>query len=228
MKRKIGSLLIVCFAFLLAARAGYVTGLKDNQKDLPVYENISVYPAFSLPELTDTATFIVEAEVIEVGDTIMKEIPVSLTENPEEATESLSYPITPVTLTIHSSIKGDNIGTELIYYEEGGITPTYVQLSDGYAMEEGMEVILFLNSDGYCWGEQSIFPVVGENVILNNIAIEYVGKDNVSALETQTLSSNIRSQIDAHNINVMPTSDFISVIRSMSKNNNDTRNKAVL
>lgn len=215
MKKKIGSLLIVCCAFLLVAGVGYASGLKNNQKDLPVYENTSVYPAFSLPELTDTATFIVKAEVIEVGDTIMKEIPVSLTENPEEATESLSYPITPVTLTIHSSLKGNNTGNELIYYEEGGITPTYVQLPDGYAMEEGMEVILFLNSDGYCWGDQSIFPVVGENVILNNMAVEYVGKDNVSALETQTLSSNIRSQINAQSINVMPTSDFISVLQSL-------------
>lgn len=215
MKKKICSLLFVCCALLLTATVGYATGLKNNQNDLPIYENLSVYPNFSLPGLTDMATFIVEAEVIEVGDTFMKEIPVSLTENPEDATETLSYPVTPITLAIHSSIKGDNIGNEFIYYEEGGITSTYIQLPDGYAMEEGLEVILFLNSNGYCWGAQSIFPVVGENVILNNMAIEYVGEDNVSILETQTLNSNLRSQIDAQNINVMPTDDFISVIQSI-------------
>ncbi|MFG6342800.1 MAG: hypothetical protein K1W35_03155 [Lachnospiraceae bacterium] len=215
MKKKIGSLLIVCCTLLLTATAGYVTGLKNNQKDLPKYESTALYPAFSLPELTDESTFIVEAEVVEVGDTIMREIPVSLTENHEDATETLSYPVTPITLAIHSSIKGDNIGNEFIYYEEGGITSTYIQLPDGYAMEDGLEVILFLNSNGYCWGAQSIFPVVGENVILNNMAIEYVGEDNVSVLETQTLNSNIRSQIDAQNINVMPTDDFISAIQSI-------------
>lgn len=203
---------------MLTAIAGYATGLKNNQKNLPIYENTSVYPAFSLPQLTDTATFIVEAEVVDVGDTIMKEITVSLTEDLEDATESLSYPVTPITLAIHSSIKGDNTGNKLIYYEEGGITSEYVQLPDGYAMEEGMEAILFLNPDGYCWGVQSIFPISGENVILNNAAIEYIGKDNVSVLETQTLDSNIKSQIDAKSINVMPADDFISVIQSIVEN----------
>ena len=85
-------------------------------------------------------------------------------------------------------------------------------------MEEGMEAILFLNPDGYCWGVQSIFPISGENVILNNAAIEYIGKDNVSVLETQTLDSNIKSQIDAKSINVMPADDFISVIQSIVEN----------
>ena len=203
---------------MLTAIAGYATGLKNHPKNLPIYENTSVYPAFSLPQLTDTATFIVEAEVVDVGDTIMKEITVSLTENLEDATESLSYPVTPITLAIHSSIKGDNTGNKLIYYEEGGITSEYVQLPDGYAMEEGMEAILFLNPDGYCWGVQSIFPISGENVILNNAAIEYIGKDNVSVLETQTLDSNIKSQIDAKSINVMPADDFISVIQSIVEN----------
>ena len=218
MKKKTSFLLIVCCILMLTAFAGYATGLKNNIKNLPIYENTSVYPAFSLPQLTDTATFIVEAEVVDVGDTIMKEITVSLTENLEDATESLSYPVTPITLAIHSSIKGDNTGNKLIYYEEGGITSEYVQLPDGYAMEEGMEAILFLNPDGYCWGVQSIFPISGENVILNNAAIEYIGKDNVSVLETQTLDSNIKSQIDAKSINVMPADDFISVIQSIVEN----------
>ena len=218
MKKKTSFLLIVCCILMLTAIAGYATGLKNNQKNLPIYENTSAYPAFSLPQLTDTATFIVEAEVVDVGDTIMKEITVSLTENLEDATESLSYPVTPITLAIHSSIKGDNTGNKLIYYEEGGITSEYVQLLDGYVMEEGMEAILFLNPDGYCWGVQSIFPISGENVILNNAAIEYIGKDNVSVLETQTLDSNIKSQIDAKSINVMPADDFISVIQSIVEN----------
>lgn len=216
MKKKIKSVLIVCGTLLLIAIAGYSTGVKNSAKELPVYENTSVYPAFSLPQLTDTATFIVRAEVTEVGDTILKEIPVSLTENPEEATESISYPVTPIILTVHSSVKGDNIGNELIYYEEGGITSTYIQLPDGYAMEEGMDVILFLNPNGYCWGAQSIFPIVGDNVILNNMAVEYVGESNVSVLETQSLNSNIRSQIDVQTVNVMPADEFISIIQSIA------------
>ena len=216
MKKKTSFLLIVCCILVLTAITGYAARLKNNQKNLPIHENTSVYPAFSLPQLTDTAAFIVKAEVVDVGDTIMKEIPASPSENLEDAAESLSYPVTPVTLAIHSSIKGGDTGDKLIYYEEGGITSEYIQLPAGYAMEEGMEAILFLNPDGYCWGAQSIFPISGENVILNNPAIEYIGKDHVSVLETQALDSNIRNQIDAKSINVMPASDFISVIQSIA------------
>lgn len=145
MKKKFISLFIIVSVFLLTAIAGYSVGARNNMSELPVYENTAVYPAFSLPQLTDTATFIVDAEVVKVGDTFLKEIPLSLTENPEDATESITYPVTPITLAVHSTIKGDNIGNEFIYYENGGITSSYIQLPDGYAMEEGMDVILFLN-----------------------------------------------------------------------------------
>lgn len=216
MKKKFISLFIIVSVFLLTAIAGYSVGARNNMSELPVYENTAVYPAFSLPQLTDTATFIVDAEVVKVGDTFLKEIPLSLTENPEDATESITYPVTPITLAVHSTIKGDNIGNEFIYYENGGITSSYIQLPDGYAMEEGMDVILFLNVGGYSWGAQSIFPIVDGNVILNNMAMEYVDENNVSALETQSLNSNIRSQIDAHSVDVMPVDDFISLIQSIA------------
>ena len=74
-----------------------------------------------------------------------------------------------------------------IYYEEGGVTPDYVQLPDGYALEEGMESILFLNKEGYCWGAGSIFPVVGNKIILNETARNYFDEKDVSVWDTPDL-----------------------------------------
>lgn len=126
------------------ATVGYAFGFINRETDLAVYESTSLYPEFTLPELANVADVIVRAEVAEAGDTFMKEIPVSLTENPDKATESLSYPVIPIILTVYSSVKGA-APQKLIYYEEGGVAENYIQQPDGYAMESGMEVFLFLN-----------------------------------------------------------------------------------
>ena len=178
MKRKILNVSIICAILGITCFAGYQ--IKMNEKaDLPVFENTSIYPEFSFPDLVNEATYILNAEVIDVGDSFMKEIPVSLTENPNEATEILSYPVTPITLKVETPIKGNiSPNEEYIYYEDGGITDTCIILPSGYAMEEGYKVILFLNDDGYCWGEQSIYPIVGDHVILNEAAMQRRGTAN--------------------------------------------------
>lgn len=187
----------------------------NDIENLPIYENTSVYPEFSFADLTNEATYILNAEVIEVGDSFMKEIPVSLTENPEDASEVLSYPVTPIKLGIETTIKGNTNSDEFIYYEDGGITDTCIILPSGYAMEEGYNVILFLNSDGYCWGEQSIYPVIGNNVILNEAAIEYFDDNVVSSMEVEDITSNIRSQINAQSVMVTSIDNFVSSIQEL-------------
>lgn len=152
MKRKILSVSIICAILGMTCFAGYQAKMYEKEK-LPVYENTSIYPEFSFSDLVNEATYILNAEVIEVGDSFMKEIPVSLTENPDEVTEALSYPITPIKLRVETSIKGSINSDEYIYYEDGGITDTCIILPSGYAMEEGYKIILFLNNESYCWGE---------------------------------------------------------------------------
>lgn len=215
MKKKISSIIAVCIAVCITAVVGYSYGVNKDSGDLPIYESMAVYPEFSMPDLTEQSSTIVNATVVSIGDTYLEEIPVSLTEDLDEFSEVLYNPITPVTLEIETCIKGNDSISTLTYYEEGGITPSYIQLPDGFAMEEGMEVILFLNESGYSWGAQSIFPVVDNEVILNKMALDYVDNSNISVLNTSLIDSNLRSQINNSTVNVMDKEEFLSIVMEM-------------
>ena len=79
-------------------------------------------------------------------------------------------------------------------------------------MEEGMEVIIFLNDAGHCWGAQSIFPVAGNSVILNNTALEYVDSKDISVINKDNIKQDIRNQIDSDKVKVTDKEKFISDI----------------
>lgn len=199
---------------MIAFYAGYKVTMHAD-KNLPVYENTSSYPEYSFAELVDESDVIISAEVINVGDSFMKSVPVSLTENPDDATEELSYPVTPVTLRVNTSIKGQMTSDEFVYYEDGGITDTYIVETAGYTMEEGYSVLLFLNDAGYGWGQQSIYPIVDDSVILNDAAIDYMQGECITVEATAAINSNIRSQINSTEVQVMSVNDFISVVQEI-------------
>lgn len=215
MKKKISSIIVICAAVCIMAVLGYAYGKEVDKGELPIYESAAIYPAFSMPALTEKASTIVCATVVSIGETYLEEIPVSLTGNPAESSEVLYNPITPITLEIETHIKGNDTISTLIYYEEGGSTSSYIQLPDGYAMEEGMEVILFLNEKGRSWGAQSIFPVVGNEVILNKMALDYVDNDDISVLKTSQIDASVRNQISNSTVSVMDKESFLAIIEEM-------------
>ncbi len=216
MKKKISFIIVICLIVCIAVIFGYLYGESKDRSDLPVYENTTVYPEFSMPELAEKASIIVNATVVNIGDTYMEEIPVSLTENPDEISEALYNPVTPVTLEVETYLKGNDTADTLMYYEEGGITPTYIQLPDGFAMKEGMEVVLFLNEKGHSWGAQSIFPVVDNKVILNEMALDYIDNSEVLVINTSQIENSVRSQISDSAVSVMDKEDFLSLIEEIS------------
>lgn len=204
-----------CALIAVVALAGYSIGIINN-KNLPVVESTTIYPEFDMPSLTNTATYIVRAKVENVGDTILKELPVSLTENPEESTETISYPVTPITLHITDFIKGNTDNQTLIYYEDGGTTSSYIQLPNGYSLDNDMDIILFLNEDGYCWGEQSMFPVIDNKVILNEMAVTYIDANLISTVPLEEVSEiNYRNQIKKDTVSTMDIDDFTNTIRAL-------------
>ena len=73
-----------------------------------------------------------------------------------------------------------------------------------------MEVIIFLNDAGHYWGAQSIFPVAGNSVILNNIALEYVDSKDISVINKDNIKQDIRNQIDSDKVKVTDKEKFIS------------------
>ena len=200
-RKKVRNIIIAGVLFCIAVISGYIYKKNSMLKELPVYESTAMYPKLTLPQLADKASYIVNAKVINVGDTINNEVPVSLTGHPDDIAE---------TLEIISKLKGQINTDKITYYEDGGITPSYVQLPDGYAMEEGMEVIIFLNDAGHCWGAQSIFPVAGNSVILNNIALEYVDSKDISVINKDNIKQDIRNQIDSDKVKVTDKEKFIS------------------
>lgn len=218
MKRKISVSICICLMICVAAILGHFYGKSNSRTELPVCESMAIYPEFSMSELVETANTIVNAKVVAVGDTYMEEIAVSLTENPNEASEFIYIPITPITLDVETSLKGNETIDTLIYYEEGGTTSTYIQLPDGYGMQEGMEVILFLNDKGHSWGEQSIFPVVENEVILNETALKYLDDSDVSLINTSNIENCVRSQITDETVNVMDKDEFMSMIEDLVNN----------
>lgn len=218
MKKKISFIIAVCVAVCIMVALGYLYGKSVDKGDLPIYESAAIYPAFSMPALAEKASTIVSATVVSIGETYLEEIPVSLSGNPADSSEVLYNPITPVTLEIETCIKGNDAVSTLIYYEEGGNTPSYIQLPDGYAMEEGMEVILFLNERGHGWGAQSIFPVVGDDVILNRMALDYVDDSDVSVLNTSQIDGKVRSQISNSTVSVMGKEEFLTIVEEMVNN----------
>lgn len=175
------------------------------------------YQEFTIPFLTDKAIYIMQAKVMEVGDTLEKEMAVSLTENPKEAMETISCPITPITLKVEDVMKGKDIaaGDTFIYYEDGGRTSDYIQLPDGFFMEEGMDIILFLNKEGYCFGYQSMFPVINDQVLLNEMALDYVNSDKVSEMDIENMKSIFREQINNPISSFMQVKDFTNIIKAL-------------
>lgn len=214
LKKRIYIVIVFLLACIAAVTAGYLYK-KNNITEHIVYGNTADYPKLSLKQLTNMASYIVNAKVADIGETVNHKVSVSLTGNQDDTEKDLYTPVTPVTLEIQAALKGKCNSGRIVYYEYGGVTESYVQAPDGYSMEKGMEVILFLNNDGFNWGAQSIFPVNDNYVILNSMALEYIDNKEVSVIDKNNIETCIRKQLDTQEVSVMGKEKFISVINSL-------------
>lgn len=215
--RKSTFMLTVGCAFAAVIIAGNAFGNHLAKRERPILESTALYPDLTMQELTDKAHSILYARVENVGDTYMYGAAVSLTEDFEEAADTVSYPVTPITLVTIHVLKGEPEEGYFTYFEMGGITSDYIRRPDGYAMEEGMEVILFLNEEGFGWGAQSIFPVVDGQVILTDRAVKDFSAKLVSDLETESINAGIRSQLHSKSVKVMGLENFNKLVEDMLK-----------
>ena len=73
----------------------------------------------------------------------------------------IEYAVTPIELKVISVLKGDYAKGDIIkYFEDGGETDnTIYTCFSAYNPKVGDKFVIFLNSCGYGWGDQSIYPV---------------------------------------------------------------------
>lgn len=124
-KRKM--VILVALMMIFVATGIWVYNMN---KSLPVVYSTSTYPDYSVKELVDESENIVFGMVTAIGTTQMHEVRVSTTLDPTKVEDVLYYPVTPVTISIEDSVKG-NESNKIIYYEESGITDTYIQKPEG-------------------------------------------------------------------------------------------------
>ena len=116
----------------------------------------ALYPELNLEELSIRAEYIISGKVTDVKNTELREIQTYEDIEMTVPTEVIEYPVTPVTVAVEEAIKGD-VENVFTFYQDGGITDTYIQLPDGEKLETGDEVIIFASESKEGWGQRSVF-----------------------------------------------------------------------
>lgn len=116
-----------------------------------------------------------------------------------------SYPVTPVTLKVHSYIKGEDTQDTIIFYD-----------ADRLLEEEGVEVILFLDKDNTGWGGQSIYEVIDNQVKIKSSDIENIDESKISTTKLSD-ENDIVNPVNTTTINRMNKEDFIDVIKNWTE-----------
>ncbi|MBA4688853.1 MAG: hypothetical protein H2184_17130 [Candidatus Galacturonibacter soehngenii] len=187
----------------------------NEYKPLPVVYCTSTYPDYSVKELAIESENIVYGKVVSIAPTQMHEVRVSTTLDPTKVEDVLYYPVTPVTISIKDSIKGDEL-SKIIYFEESGVTDTYIQKAQGYQMSQGMEVVLFLNEEGYGWGSQSVYPVIDDQVVLQDKAINEIPSNKINSISADVIEEkySISSSYEAENVSTTSLDEFLKLVNS--------------
>lgn len=184
-------------------------------KPLPVIYSTSTYPDYNLAKLVEESENIVYGKFVEIGATQMREVFVSATLEPSKVEDVLYYPVTPVTISVENAVKG-NASSNIVYYEESGVTDTYIQKPEGYQLVQGMDVILFLNESGYGWGGQSVYPVIEDQVILQEKVLKEIPSNKINSISFDTIKENygISSSYKEEYVKTISLDEFLDVIIS--------------
>lgn len=83
-------------------------------------------------------------------------------------------------------------------------------------MKQGMEVVLFLNESGYGFGSQSVYPVIDEQVILQEKAVKDIAANKISSISADSIEKDygIASSIEEDNVSTTSLDEFLNLINS--------------
>jgi len=207
-----GIITILSMVIMLTACAEVEASQNDSNDLLPVLDNTAVYPELTFNEQVDMAQKIIYGTVVNIDETMLIGEQVYLNEEMTDVAAVLFNPVTPVTLHVINSYKGDDVES-VVYYEDGGKTDSYIIRPSGYQMKTGMEVFLFINNQGYGWGSQSVFPVFNDMVIINESVNKIVAPDLVSNITYNELGCDDKNMSIDASVRVMKKADFVSLIQ---------------
>jgi hypothetical protein len=229
MKHKVIKVAIICLSLMIASAGGYLASLiwlnhisNDtssynaeviDENEMTIITSSALYPEFSFQEMVshELATYIVDATVTSVGDTYMEYL---IYDEEREPT----YPITPVQLDVHSSLKNDTSLESVAFLEEGGAMANQIKKPVPYTMYEGMDVVLFINPHGYLFNPAAFFLVSNGNVVLNKVALEYIDPSKVTSMSVEELEADVEELLKSDNvsaISVMPKEAFLAEISAI-------------
>lgn len=224
MKKKFYQIAVVCILMGSVVLAGYWYGGRTQEEELPVIASTATTPYMDLDSLVSDSVCIVRAKVSSVEDTVMKEFYACKfgdPNNPEDYTDVITFPYTPIKLDVISCIKGNDKEKKLVCYQDGGKTDTYIEEASGYAYKKGMEVLMFMAPDNYSWGYQGEFPIINEKVLVLRDFCEknQVDPAEVSAIGREEIENSLYCDIfdDAESLPAMDVDRFIALVNERMK-----------
>jgi hypothetical protein len=166
----------------------------SNKVIKPVVHDTSSYPQFELEELADQAVVVAQGFVKKRGKTQIVKIPVTteIDVTKENEGKFLENVETPITIEVTDSIKDKEKKRTITYMEEGGELADRIVEPDGGLLQEGDEVVIFLNKAGHSWGSQGVLRVNN-----NKVALQENKQDKT--YELADLKTKLKKHVEINN-----------------------------
>ena len=213
---KIGLVVCLC-AIILVAIIPYVSCYIRTKKFSNV-DTLYDYPYYSLSNLVDESSYIVEAKVAKVKERVTHKITVRYRDENGKRRKSSDYMnVTPIKLEVKQVIKGKVRTKSLTCYKEFSLTENQNALPSGPTIKEGMEFVLFLDKNKH-WlaGGQGLSLVFGDKVSSEKLYEHLEDPESVFELiDVDQVDSTIWDVRGKRELSVADKDYYISVIRSL-------------
>lgn len=182
---------IVCsivFTIFMLVMVGCGSNEQEVSEITPSYPNY-----YKLEDLIQNSSNIIHAEVQRLTTAQVVNV-----KTPDG--ESMKTLYTPTTLSIKELVRGTMPRDTTTYFQMGGENQDLLTIVTGHPLlQEGEEIVLFYESNGYGWGEYSVYRVNDGRVTLETDKLPDV---YVQTMDTETTTFNVE--------------DFLELIRYIS------------
>jgi len=211
-------ILFVClFAILTILTISYVASYVRTKK----YANIDTlydYPYYSLSNLVNEASYIVEGKVVKVKERVTHKTTVRYRDENGKRRKSSNYMnVIPIKLEVKQMIKGKIITKTMTCYKEFRVSDDQNALPSGPVIKEGMEFIFFLDKDKH-WlaGGQGLSLVFGDKVSAEKLYEQLDDSEAVfEVMDVDRVDSNIWDVRGIREIKVVDKEYYISALQSL-------------